>query len=325
MINNFSEKDYKLLKQLVGLDKKAMLLNMASYLKKKYGSVIATPDYLYVEGTIPIALVAHLDTVFPTPAYEVYYDREQQVIWSPQGLGTDDRAGILAIVKLVREGYRPHIILTMDEELGALGASALTTVHPTHPFHDLKYIIQLDRRGKEDSVFYDCDNQLFEDYVNSFGFKTARGTFSDISIICPSWGIAGVNLSIGYEEEHSYVETFHTIPFLQTYNRVKRMLSCANDIAEPYTYIPSRIALNPFNRRARCSHCGRTFTEFDLFPAKGRDGSVKFYCVDCMVGNMAWCEQCNEGFEILPGEEISPICPDCRDDLMKSKLNGSKQ
>ena len=324
MNNELTAKDFKLLKQITSLNKKAMLINMASYLKKKYNNnIVATQDYLYATGNIPVALVAHLDTVFPIPTYEVYYDREEQVIWSPQGLGADDRAGILAIIKLVRDGYRPHLVLTMDEELGAIGAGSLVAAHLKHPFPDLKYIIQLDRRGSEDCVFYDCENDLFSMYIESFGFKTAIGTFSDISVICPSWGIAGVNLSVGYYDEHSYVETLHVRDFLTTYNKVRNMLDDVKNIAEPYNYICTK---RPFIPKAslnttgiRCEHCKHLFDEYEVFPVKGKDGSVKFYCPDCMVTHVSWCEKCNEGFEVAPFEPYHPLCPDCRESVAQVK------
>ena len=90
--------DYKMLKTLVGLSQEGMRRTMITYLKKKYKNVIATKDYVLAEGDIPIALVAHMDTVFTKPASQVYYDKEQGVIWSPPGLGADDGAGIFSVI-----------------------------------------------------------------------------------------------------------------------------------------------------------------------------------------------------------------------------------
>ena len=51
------------------------------------------------------------------------------------------------------------------------------------PFADMKYIIQLDRRGTSDCVFYNCANEAFIEYVEKFGFIENFGSFSDISEI----------------------------------------------------------------------------------------------------------------------------------------------
>lgn len=60
-------------------------------------------------------------------------------MWSPQGLGADDRAGIFAIIQIIKSGLRPHIILTTDEEVGGVGADLLSK--NGNPFADLRYII----------------------------------------------------------------------------------------------------------------------------------------------------------------------------------------
>lgn len=180
---------------------------MERFLCQKYENVIITKDYIVAIGEIPIALVAHLDTVYKTPVSNLYYDRQKCIMWSPEGLGADDRAGVFAIIKILHEGLRPTIIFTTDEEQGGRGATVLGTQNcPTK----LKYMIELDRRGESDCVFYDCYNPEFVKYIESFGFKEAYGSFSDISFLMPPWKVCGVNLSIGYEEEHSYIEQLNT-------------------------------------------------------------------------------------------------------------------
>jgi hypothetical protein len=149
-------------------------------LDKYYKEVVCTDDYVMAYGTIPIALVAHMDTVFKQPPQDIYYDREQNVIWSPEGGCGDDRTGVFAILKILQSGLRPTIIFTTDEESGGLGAVQLVTDFPEAPV-DIKYIIQLDRRGSNDCVFYDCENEEFEQYVETFGFITGFGSFSDIA------------------------------------------------------------------------------------------------------------------------------------------------
>jgi hypothetical protein len=89
-------------------------------------------------------------------------------MWSPQGLGSDDRAGIFAILQIVQSGLRPSIILTTDEERGGLGAQKLAKRECPIPF--LRYMIQLDRHGNNDCVFYDRFCPSFIEHIESFGF-----------------------------------------------------------------------------------------------------------------------------------------------------------
>jgi hypothetical protein len=199
-------------------------------------TVISTNSYLMAEGTIPILLIAHLDTVFPDATrhdMQIYYDRSQKVMWSPDGLGTDDRAGVILILKLLEEGYRPHLLFTHDEELGGLGAIDFV-FSKGRPNWDIRYMIELDRMGYDDCVFYSCGNQEFIDYITSFGFYHTFGTFSDISTLMPYLGIAGVNLSVGYMDEHTYGEHWHLDWANSTYYKVAAMLSAPPDTTFKY-------------------------------------------------------------------------------------------
>lgn len=193
--------------------------------------------YILAEGTIPICLVAHTDTVFKYQPINIFYDSSEGVMWSPEGLGADDRAGILAILTLLEKGHRPHIIFTNLEESGMIGADELIQDFPRSPIK-INFIIQLDRRGKDDCVFYECDNIRFIKYIQTFGFSLNYGTCSDISIIAPEWGIAATNVSVGYEDEHSYVERLYIKDLMQTIFKVDEILTANKKKSQKYKYIP---------------------------------------------------------------------------------------
>lgn len=345
MMKTLSDGEQKTFEQLVSLTQPALKKVMSKFVRNKYGNknVIETTDYICVKGDIPIALVAHMDTVFEKPVKDLFYDQKKNVMWSPQGLGADDRAGVYAIIKIINSGLRPHVILTTDEESGCLGAAELAKLEC--PFEKLQYCIQLDRRGTNDCVFYDCENIEFVEYVEKFGFTEAYGSFSDICEICPEWGVAGVNLSVGYVDEHSFQELFYISPFLSTIEKVKRMLREENI---PYfKYIPNPYAFN-WNSWKKgknkgysycydteydlediytldtsksgalahiCFSCGKDFWEEEMFPVKMKDGSTGWVCTDCCVDKVSWCNNCNEPYEPYQIDESDKIlneCPDCK-------------
>jgi hypothetical protein len=262
-------------------------------------------------------------------------------MWSPQGLGADDRAGVYSIVQIIKSGYRPTIIFTTDEEKGCLGALELVKDIPEAPT-ELKYIIQLDRRGSNDCVFYDCINEEFEVYVESFGFVTNFGSFSDISVLCPSWKVAGVNLSIGYYNEHSEVELLYVGQMIETTRKVVKMLKDA-DKAETYEYIedptakwwsksstitmpewdPSYgISQEEWKRwmspQAKCKTCGGWEFEYNMIPVRHK-GKVVHYCVDCFVENnkIIWCRNCEHPF--LDEDGDTHLCDECRKAVLNDK------
>lgn len=344
-------KDFVLFKRLLGLTQPEVKKTMEAFLRKRYKKVESTDDYVYAVGNIPIALVAHMDTVFPTPAKEVYYDREEKIIWSPDGLGADDRAGVFAIIRILQAGFKPHVILTTDEEKGALGATMLTIEHEK-PFAKMKYLIQLDRRGEKDCVFYDCANDKFTKYIESFGFETAWGTFSDISEICPIWKVAGVNLSVGYRNEHSNKEVLKTTDLLNTIEKVKKMLAdhkkakyyefIMDPFLEKYVYGYGNYNSTSWSRfmkqddymKVKCHKCGKTFFEHNTIPVKTADGTTVFYCGDCLSFGVEWCDKCQEAFELNPTNlsecdyvdqngNVLILCHTCRKE--PEKLNVTKR
>ena len=233
---------------------------------------------------------------------------------SPQGLGADDRAGIYMITKLIRDGFKPHVIFTTDEERGCLGAAQLAKL--PCPFKDLRFMIQLDRCGANDCVFYDCDNKEFTSYIESFGFTENFGSFTDISYLCPAWKVAGVNLSVGYQNEHTVQETLYVNQLFATIGKVRKMLTQLPKTS--FEYIPAPRYFSPLKPYTfgliTCDGCGRQFMEEEMFPVITQDKETVFYCPDCVVDKVSWCRICGNAYEKLCLEEPTMgICPYCEE------------
>lgn len=264
-----------LIKHLMTLNQHKLQKVLLNYLKRKYDKVIYKEKYIIAFGDIPVALIAHMDTVHTRAPQEFFYDTNNSILWSPQGLGADDRAGVYAILQILEAGLRPHIIFTKDEEKGGLGARDLINDFPDCPFDDLKCLIELDRQGEKDSVFYDCNNEDFEQYINSFGFETDWGTFTDISILAPTWETAAVNLSIGYYNEHSLGEYLNTKQLESTIQKVIKILNDKNMIS--YCYIE---ALYTNTTDCECLYCGNKI--------KAKEGFMLYH----WHGKYCLCEKC---------------------------------
>lgn len=334
-MKTFKNSELKTFEQLASLRQSSLKNVLASFLKKHYSKVVHTNEYIIAEGDIPVALTAHMDTVFKFPPDEIYFDSRKNVLWSPDGLGADDRAGIFAIVQIIRSGLRPHVIFTTDEEIGGKGAYALSKLDC--PFGALKYIIELDRRGSNDCVFYDCENPEFIDYVENFGFEYNFGSYSDICEFCPEWKVAGVNLSIGYRDEHSTSEVLFVGQMYSTIEKVKKMLEDAKNLTKPFVYIPSPNSWRTAYGMAwydlgngvyghgvhKCHHCKKYYMEEELFPAVAQDKTTVYYCPDC-AAEMAWCDECGNGYQkYSPEAPMHGLCPFCQE--AKEKLNEVNQ
>lgn len=260
----FRMSEKKLLKYL------SRLLHSPQY---QYNNIVKTKDYIYAEGNIPLMLVAHLDTVHHSLPVHIFHDQNKNVLWSPEGLGADDRAGVWAILQLITAEKKPYIIFTTQEEVGGIGAYAvIDTIKDIPP---INLIVELDRRGSNDAVFYHCDNDDFVDYIEKFGFVKGYGSFSDISIICPEWGIAGVNLSTGYYNAHTKEEYLNINELNDVISRVKIMI---NELpSEPFEYIEEKSIYSNYDFANNFFYC----TECNTWISYNDESVIRDVCNSC--------------------------------------------
>lgn len=270
------------------MKEKELQIFLTKILNKKYNNVITRADnYIVAAGEGPICLIAHLDTVLDKPPKVIFHDKEYNVMWSPAGLGADDRAGIWIILELLKKGYRPSIVFTLGEEIGGIGAIQLITDYPeiNKILPDVKFLIELDRQGHDDAVYYHCDNEVFEEWIQSYGFRKDWGTFTDISIIAPKWKTAAVNLSVGYFNEHTQLEHLMLNDMYKTMIKVEAMLkdTGSGHLPASYEYIPEKpkkIIQRKFSINA-CPLCNVKLTETNKVLVNELFVDIKYICEDC--------------------------------------------
>ena len=203
-------------------------------------------NFILVKGEVPILLVAHLDTVHKNPVRDICASSDYRIFMSPQGIGGDDRCGVYALVNAYEmSAKKPYLLFTCDEEIGGVGASYFcdeySEGHLPKELDNLKLIVEIDRKGSNDAVYYDCANEEFEKYITGKGFRTAVGSFSDISYIAPTLGVAAVNLSAGYHNPHQLCEY---IDIDELHWTLAKVIEIITDAAQPdfpkYEYIPQK-------------------------------------------------------------------------------------
>ena len=204
--------------------------------------------YILVKGEAPVLLLAHMDTVHKNRVKYICKSEDGNILMSPQGIGGDDRCGVYSLVTAREQSdVKPWLLFTCDEEIGGKGAGKFASDYAAKrlpkALDSLKLLIEIDRRGKNDAVYYDCENYELEDYITGKGFETDYGSFSDISVIAPEMGIAAVNLSSGYYNAHTTHEYINRKHLAATVERVVEIVreSCAADFprfeymeADPY-------------------------------------------------------------------------------------------
>lgn len=199
--------------------------------------------FVLVKGEAPIMLLAHLDTVHKEPVQQICETQNGNILMSPQGIGGDDRCGVYALVTAYKQAkIKPWLLFTCDEETGGNGALKFCDLYRTGDLYgeidELKMLIEIDRKGSKDAVYYDCANDEFEKYITSKGFATEYGSFSDISYVAPELGVAAVNLSSGYYNAHTLHEYINRKQLNAT---IKKVLEIIDEVSDPdfpkYEYI----------------------------------------------------------------------------------------
>lgn len=270
--------------------------------------VIVAYNYMLAKGDVPIWLVAHVDTVLRHRLDKVYYDAEEQVMFGSEGLGADDRAGVFAILHLLEKGYRPNIIFTDGEERGGIGAMALVKNFPKCPFKNVKYLIEIDRQGRDEFVTYDCANPEFDKYISSFGWQKKEGLFTDISIIAPQWGIAACNISAGYLNEHTLGERLHVNWLEETIDKLEKMIAVSGQ-ASSFDYIEApKGSWTASTDLVKCGVCEKLEPIADIEWVTVGTTQLPM-CSSCQkILSVHKCKKCNELFWDIDHEDYCPVC-----------------
>lgn len=189
--------------------------------------IIVSDGYVFSQGKQEILLCAHLDTVHKELVKEVVYDNG--TISSPQGIGGDDRCGVYMIMEIIKT-HDVSVAFFEQEETGGVGSMNFAFDMGKELKGKFKYVIELDRKGSHDAVYYDMYNESFQNFIEKEFWKESYGTFTDICNICKHLGCMGVNLSCGYYEQHTLKEYVVLSEMETVIEEVKKLLDRSEDV-----------------------------------------------------------------------------------------------
>ena len=202
-----NKKELNRLKKIILSDEKALFRMMIDKFENEH---IETDfdNYFFVKGNVPLCFVAHIDTV-RTKKDKMNLVVENNVISNKSGiLGADDRAGVYGLFKIYEAlsgGQKiPSLLFTNYEETGGLGAKSFTDAYDK--LEDVNLFIELDRKGTDEYVTYVDVSDEVEKYIESFGYISSIGSYSDIADLTEHYLIPAVNISIGYYSQHTNKE-----------------------------------------------------------------------------------------------------------------------
>ncbi len=192
--------------------------------------------FLYVRGfrQNKVLLVAHADTVWDKYYKEPFTSKHEVIFHNGIvqsgtkgcGIGADDRAGCAILWLLKDMGH--SLLITDGEEHGKFGSSWLMShnrdiVDEINNEH--QFIIQLDRFNGADFKCYKVGTPEFKKYIedNTPYGDAGDDRSTDICQLCES--ITGVNLSIGYHNEHYSNESLDLSEWENTLNVCRTWLA----------------------------------------------------------------------------------------------------
>lgn len=248
-------------------------------------AILQAGNFILVRGEAPVLLVAHLDTVHQEPVRDLCMSEDKNILMSPQGVGGDDRCGVYGLVRIHQAAQqKPWLLFTCNEEIGCVGAQAFVEQYNRdrlpEELADLKLIIEMDRRGSNDAVYYGCNNPALEAYITSKGFVTGIGSCSDISHIAPALDIGAVNLSSGYYHAHTRHEYINRAELQYNIERVIGIVqdSTASDFPR-FEYLEYNEG--KYSNMLICDYCGRIIYEEDVINVRDEYGGLLYLCGHC--------------------------------------------
>jgi hypothetical protein len=293
-------------------------------------------------NAINVMITAHYDTVINDgkACCNMFMDKKRQVIFG--ACRGDDRAGCYAVYKIITESkVKPFVVLCDKEEASREGSENFIKDYETNlkqfKFPDFMngalFYIALDRQGNNDAVYYTSNNGKFEKFIKKAGFKEAEGSISDIKLFEEEYKKCGVNLSIGYTNNHTCQELLNVQTVEKTICKVKNILELSKTFSKPFDY---QKKVEKWNWK---SQVGYDYSDYDGYNGRfdglswkpetqkkstfehGRDVDLKFQCENCncmisyneLINNFedfgfSYCNDCvgifDRGNGLLTGKRV---------------------
>jgi len=231
-----------------------LLSRSQAQLKTELQDIATTSSDMYYlwrkSDTSKPMLCVHLDTINTHHNSDVvskdnlvYYEDTLQLALADntnlQCLGGDDRAGLyiaLELIKYMEEtgDYKYDVGFFCDEEIECLGSEQLIT---DNVFLNTSCFLGLDRRshlGGQEVATYGYDNDELIAEFTTLGFTETIGSITDAAILAQHYNKACVNLSVGYDNEHTPNEVIYLSCMLDTLQILKTL----NLPQRAYTFSP---------------------------------------------------------------------------------------
>lgn len=178
------------------------------YIRKYNPNMDEFGNITLVKGKAPYdCFVAHLDTVHSDDPEPTFFGEYITSI-NGHGIGGDDKCGIIACLDLIEKLDNVKVVFFTEEERGGIGSRNFDTDF----LKDVKYVIEIDRRGQHDFIQNSgsvelCTDEFVKEFISlNKDYKTERGTFTDVNNLRYKVPVCMANISSGYYNPHTNKE-----------------------------------------------------------------------------------------------------------------------
>lgn len=186
--------------------KQPALANYVEHVARQVGLDVLhfKDEAVVVNPKDPVWLVSHLDIFGDKPPRRIV--QHGKILTADKGvLGGDDRAGVYIMLELMAQGLPYGFLFCYDEEKGCKGSKKLAKNRP-ELFDGCRLLVGLDRRGTDEVVEYETECHELVGIFTTRGFRHNYGSWTDVAHLSEQLLIPAVNLSVGFEMEHSSSE-----------------------------------------------------------------------------------------------------------------------
>ena len=187
-------------------------LNIGDY------SLIRSDNYLafvpYTKQVVPL-ICTHYDTILKD--YNLKLVEKNGILSNKNDniLGADDRVGVAIALALSKK--IPLIYLFTDlEEVGGIGAKDFC-FNNEYLFYRINSYIGLDRCGNKDVAIYEYYSDELNRMFMKHKYEVVTGTFTDVSVIASYIPKPTINISVGFNNEHTNKESLNIQAAYHTY------------------------------------------------------------------------------------------------------------
>jgi tripeptide aminopeptidase len=200
--------------------------NDIPYYIDSYHNIYATKGNLNDDSKFYPCVISHTDTVHNIDTINVkeeYLKNAQKELklslkayndeGKPTGIGGDDKCGVFACLKMLKDLPILKAAFFVSEETGCHGSRNSDSEF----FNDIGYVIQFDAPENwmisqncsgvdlfdKNSTFFEKCNEVLTESMNTQSMRYMNHPYTDVYAITKKYGISSINFSIGYYDYHT--------------------------------------------------------------------------------------------------------------------------